>query len=49
MSVKHDIIEDIQINQLKWYRHVYRIVENRIPIEPSIERTSDEGEGEDTD
>lgn len=31
MGVKHKITEDIQINQLRWYGHVQRMAEDRIP------------------
>ncbi|XP_030752880.1 uncharacterized protein LOC115879957 [Sitophilus oryzae] len=31
MGVKHRISEDIKINQLRWYGHVQRMEENRIP------------------
>ncbi|XP_030753047.1 uncharacterized protein LOC115880061 [Sitophilus oryzae] len=31
MGVKHRIIEDIKINQLRWYGHAQRMEESRIP------------------
>ncbi|XP_030758599.1 uncharacterized protein LOC115884231 [Sitophilus oryzae] len=31
MGVKHRISEDIKINKLRWYAHVQRMEENRIP------------------
>ncbi|XP_030749353.1 uncharacterized protein LOC115877353, partial [Sitophilus oryzae] len=31
MGVKHRIMEDIKINQLRWYGHVQRMEDSRIP------------------
>lgn len=31
MGVKQDIVDDIKIKQLKWYGHVQRMPEERLP------------------
>lgn len=31
MGVKHSVVEDIKVNQLKWYGHVQRMTNDRLP------------------